>query len=186
LSTLGQPDPGITFFVDRTHQGKRFLALLREANVSIEPHNLHFAKTLEDHIWIPDVSRRGWVIISGDKRIESGINRVAVMESAAKVFVLSETNSRSIYWGAAFITGLSAILRCIQENNGPFFVDVDRDASQHVGFPRFMGHGGPIYKGPDAISTGVVVEQQNESGPRDPNGKRYDVASQPRLHFPEN
>jgi PIN like domain len=185
LSTLGQPDPNPTFFVDRTHQGKRFLALLREANISIEAHNIHFAKTLEDHIWIPDVTKRGWVIISGDKRLEGGINRVAVIDSAAKVLILSETNSRSIYWGAAFITGLSAILRCVRENNGPFFVDVNRDASQHVGYPRFMAHGGPIYKRPDAVSTGLVVEQQQkELGSGDSQPTRDDTIQ--RRLFSEN
>jgi len=173
--------------VDRTHQGKRFLALLREANVSIEAHNQHFKKTEDDHIWIPDVTNRGWVIISGDKKIESGINRVAVIDSAAKVFILSDTNSRSIYWGASFIAGLRAIIRRVKENNGPFFVDVDRECFTHIGTPRFEGHGGPIYKEPDAVSMGIALEAPEEPGKLMlTEGTPDPGAKQTFINYPEN
>ncbi len=157
------------------------MALLREVDVAIEPHNLHFAKTLDDHIWIPEVARRGWAIISGDKRIESGINRVAVVESAAKVFILSETNSRPIFWGAAFITGLNAILRCVQNNNGPFFADISRDSAHHVGYPRFAAHGGPIHREADLD---VPVEREEKQIVQIKESSRTE--RQPEFNFPQD
>jgi hypothetical protein len=182
-----QPNQDITFFVDRTHQGKRFLALLREANVAIEPHNQHFKKTEDDHIWIPEVTRRGWIIISGDKHIEAGINRVAVIDSAAKVFILSDTNSRPIFWGAAFLAGLRSIIRRVQENNGPFFVDVDRECFSHVSHPRFVAHGGPIYQEPDALSMGLTIETPATIEPvQITDGVAEATELQMEMNYPEN
>jgi hypothetical protein len=159
--------------------------MLEDAQLSIEPHRDHFDKTMDDHLWIPEVAGRGWIIISGDKRLESGINRVAVIESAAKVFVLSDTNSRPIYWGSAFINGLTTILRRVEDNSGPFFVDVLRDASQHVGYPRFLASGGPHQRDyADTVQPQSEVDSKPPSAPKDRmDASRYLLARQRMLDF---
>lgn len=56
-------------------------------------HDKHFPKDEKDHVWIPVVAARGWLIISCDKRIKSwraegGLGRAAAVESRAKMFFM--------------------------------------------------------------------------------------------------
>jgi predicted nuclease of predicted toxin-antitoxin system len=54
-----------TFFVDRC-LGKTVAERLRQAGAQIEIHDSHFAQDAADDDWIPEVSRRGWVILTKD------------------------------------------------------------------------------------------------------------------------
>lgn len=72
-STKQQPDP--TFFADR-NLGKEFVRLLRAAGFKVESHHDLYPendteKEETDAHWIAEVSRRHWVILTGDKAIGS-------------------------------------------------------------------------------------------------------------------
>ena len=57
-----------TFFVDRS-LGKQVGRRLREAGATVELHDDHFEETTKDSVWTPDVTARGWVILTKDKNI---------------------------------------------------------------------------------------------------------------------
>lgn len=98
-------------------------------------------------MWIADCASRGWTIISGDKGIEyDGVNRRAVIDAKAKVFILADTTSRTIEWASALVIARHKILRIAAENNGPFYCDIEKAKDDHVGKPRFQDGGGPIPK----------------------------------------
>jgi len=59
----------ITFFIDRC-LGKRFiLEKLKSAGISIEIHDDHFAQDAQDVDWMPEVGKKGWVILTKDNKI---------------------------------------------------------------------------------------------------------------------
>jgi hypothetical protein len=66
----------VVFFLDRSI-GKNIVArALREHGARIEPHDDHFERNTEEPRWIAEVSRRGWAIITKDRRTAgSGIVR---------------------------------------------------------------------------------------------------------------
>jgi hypothetical protein len=145
--------------LDATHQAKITAKLLCDAGVSVEVHKRYFLADAPDPEWIADCTHRGWAIISGDKGIEyDGVNRQAVATSRAKVFILSDTNSRCVDWAASLVIARHTILNLVENNEGPFYCTVDKAKDDHVGNVRFLEGGGPKAKA-------VIVESQVAAAP---------------------
>ena len=134
----------------------------------VEAHYKHFDPEAPDDEWIPKCVANGWIIITGDKAIETDpINLKAVEESGAKVFITADTNSKAEEWAAAIIVGRRKLARIVEYNNGAFCVDVDKHATNHVSPERYKGGGGPkpkeqspIPQLPEEISSAAVTEPE--------------------------
>jgi hypothetical protein len=123
---------------------------LQALGMSIEIHRDHFPQDEDDHLWIPVCAEKGWAIISGDKGIEkAALNAQAVIDSHAKVFILTDANMKGIEWAAAIIAGRHRMQKIIDENDGPFYVTVGKSYESHVGRLRFVGSGGPKIREPE-------------------------------------
>jgi hypothetical protein len=86
-----------------------------------------------DPTWITKCSAKNWVAISGDKRLETNIeNRKAIIDAKCKVFLLEDSNSLPEEWAAAVICGRYKIEDIIRNESGPFFVNIARNARNHV------------------------------------------------------
>jgi len=60
----------------------------------VEIHNTYFVHDEDDDKWIPEVSARKWVILSGDKRLSvEPLSKEAVRSSNAQVLLVTDTNS---------------------------------------------------------------------------------------------
>jgi hypothetical protein len=166
-NTSKQPEEPI-YFVDRNLGRKRLPNLLKKVGMKIEVLHSYFPAETPDDEWIPQVVAKGWVILTGDKAIETDpINLKAVEDSAAKVFITADTNSKAEEWAAALIVGRRKLARVAEYNNGAFFVDVDKHATSHVSPERYKGAGGPkpreenpIPQPPDEIVGAAVTEPQ--------------------------
>jgi hypothetical protein len=114
-------------------------------DISVEVHKRYYLPAAPDPEWIADATHRGWVIISGDKGIrEDGINRHAVIKACAKVFLLTDTESRGAEWAASLVMARHKILKIAAENSGPFYCVVDKGHDNHVRKPEFFEGGGPL------------------------------------------
>ena len=81
-------------FIDRSLGAKRLPDFLRRLGFEVEIHKDHFKQEEDDHNWIPPVVGRGWIILSGDKRLSKDAeNLAAVKSSKAQVLLVSDTNS---------------------------------------------------------------------------------------------
>jgi hypothetical protein len=70
------------------------------------------------------------VIVTGDKAIETDpINRQAVIDFKAKVFLLEENNSRAVEWASAIIVCRRRLVAVAHENEGPFFASVRKNSN---------------------------------------------------------
>jgi hypothetical protein len=133
--------------LDRTHQSKVTAKLLRDLDVSIEVHKRHYLPATPDPDWITDATEKGWAIISGDKGIElDGVNRQAVSKVGARVFLLTDTESRGAEWAASLVMARHKIQRIANGNRGPFYCTVGKGNDHHVKDLRFLPGGGPIGK----------------------------------------
>jgi predicted nuclease of predicted toxin-antitoxin system len=109
-----------TLFVDRS-LGKRVGKRLREAGAAVELHDDHFAQTTEDSVWIPDVTARGWVILTKDKSIRRPRGeREDVLLAAAKVFTLTSGNMSGDEMADLFVERLADIERIAGSQTPPF------------------------------------------------------------------
>lgn len=157
--------------------------LLRDLDVSVEVHKRHYLPAAPDPEWIADATRRGWAIISGDKGIrEDGVNRHAVIKARAKVFILSDTESRGAEWAASLVMARLKILRIAEENNGPFFCIVEKGKDHHVHKPEFFEEGGPIPK-PASMSESQIASPDSDDTGKNPTPTV--LSKQEKLLFPE-
>jgi hypothetical protein len=147
--------------------------------VSVEVHKRHYLPATPDPEWIADAANKGWIIISGDKGIrEDGINRYAVLKSGAKVFLLSDTESRGAEWAASLVMARHKILKTAAQNRGPFYCVVEKGSDHHVRKPEFFEGGGPLPEPAPILESQVSVPSQ---GGLTDNG---DPAVQGKIQFP--
>jgi PIN like domain len=53
-----------TFFIDRCLGNRLIAETLRSVGVHIEIHDDHFGKNAQDVDWIPEIGKRGWVVLT--------------------------------------------------------------------------------------------------------------------------
>lgn len=83
-------DQSITFFIDRC-LGKKFIVeTLKNAGISIEIHDDHFAPDAQDVDWMAQVGKKGWVVLTKDARIgRNSLEKIAVASAHIKMFTLA-------------------------------------------------------------------------------------------------
>jgi len=92
--------------------------LLRNAGLRIVCHSDEFKDDMTpDPVWIERCAQKEWVIVTGDKAIETDpTNRQAVIDFKAKVFLLDENNSRAVEWASAIIVGRRKLVDLVHKN----------------------------------------------------------------------
>ncbi len=183
ISNNSQPSTSITLLLDRTHQSKVTAKLLRDLDVSVEVHKRHYLPASPDPEWIADAAQKGWAIISGDKGIEfDGVNRYAVVNSGAKVFLLTDTESRGAEWAASLVMARHKILRIARDNRGPFYCTVEKGNDSHVRNLRFMEGGGPLPKATQILESQIAAPENAD----ETTTASSPVEIQTELEFPKN
>lgn len=95
-------------------------------------------ESVQDPTWIELCGKKGWIAISGDKRLEKNVENVtAIIKHKVKVFILSDTNSLPEEWAAAVTVGQEKIISVVNKNDGPFFSTIQRCSRSHVSHARF-------------------------------------------------
>jgi predicted nuclease of predicted toxin-antitoxin system len=114
-----------TFFIDRA-LGKNLVAnALRNAGALVEVHDDHFAPDAPDTDWLPEVSQRGWIVLTRDARIGLNIlEQVAIASSEARVFVVSIDNATGDDMAKALTQALPKMERLTQSHRAPFIAKV--------------------------------------------------------------
>jgi predicted nuclease of predicted toxin-antitoxin system len=117
-----------TFFIDRCLGNKLIVETLRAAGVSVEIHDDHFGKNTQDVDWIPEVGRKGWIILTKDARIgKNQIERLAVADARVRMFVLVSQNLSGVDMANIFVTAIPTMEKFISQNFAPFIAKVERD-----------------------------------------------------------
>ena len=80
-----------TFFIDRA-LGRKYVAdALRNAGAKVEVHEDHFLPDAPDTEWLPEVSQRGWLILTKDDAIGRNIlEQVAIANVRQQIELLQE------------------------------------------------------------------------------------------------
>jgi predicted nuclease of predicted toxin-antitoxin system len=116
------------FFIDRCLGNKLIVETLRTAGVSVEIHDDHFGKNTQDVDWIPEIGRRGWIILTKDARIgKNQIERLAVADARVRMFVLVSQNLSGADMANIFVTAIPTMENFIAYNLAPFIAKVERD-----------------------------------------------------------
>jgi hypothetical protein len=104
---------------------------LREAGAEVRVHSDHFAHDERDDVWLPEVARHGWAILTKDKAIRRRpIEKQALIRSGARAFVLSSGNMRGQDMADVLVKHLRRMERVVHRTNPPFVAVVHRTSVQ--------------------------------------------------------
>ncbi|MDY6937275.1 MAG: hypothetical protein SWY16_06375 [Cyanobacteriota bacterium] len=118
----------IIFFVDRSLGKTHVVKALREIGESVEAHDDHFDRAEADSVWLQAVAARDWVVLTADKRIAyRRLERMAIEQARAKVFVLVSGNLSGPEMAAIFAKAVTAIKRFTWQTAAPFIAKVYKD-----------------------------------------------------------
>jgi hypothetical protein len=113
---------------NRCLRNKLIVETLRAVGVSVEIHDDHFGKNTQDIDWIPEISRRGWIIFTKDARIgKNQIERLVVANARVRMFVLVSQNLSGADMANIFVTAIPTMEKFIAHNLAPFIAKIDRD-----------------------------------------------------------
>ena len=103
---------------------------LKAAGCRVEIMTDHFEQDCADTEWLPEVGRRGWIILSKDKNLRHNhIEIVALLKSGAPAFLLTSGDLTGDAMAEAFVTALPHMQRMSQKFSPPFIAQVSRSGS---------------------------------------------------------
>lgn len=113
-----------TFFLDRALESHSLRDGLRQLGAKVELHRDHFAEGAKDSDWLPEVAKRGWVILSTDQF--NYLEREAIRNAGGRAFLLvhgSLTGKEQV----AIMTGaMRRMLRILKSNPAPCIARIYR------------------------------------------------------------
>ena len=100
---------------------------LAGAGVCVEPHGKHFRHDAPDTEWLSEVGRRGWVVLTKDKRIRyNPLEKQALLAAGVRAFFLTCGDMSGPDMAALFVRHLPAIERIARKAPGPVIALVSR------------------------------------------------------------
>ena len=117
----------LTFFLD--HQIGRYVVakMLCAAGARVEVHLEHFAGNTPDHEWIPEVGRRGWVLITKDQNIRHNpIERAAYTAAKLRGFIVTGKDMNGNELGDLLVRCLGGMVRRTAARIGPLLFTISR------------------------------------------------------------
>lgn len=116
----------MVYFVDRSLGRKKVPEALRCAGATVEVHDDHFPNSTPDQIWLKEVGRRGWIVLTADKRIRyRSLERDALLAAGVQAFVLTSIPGPEM--GAIFVAALRRMeAMCASHGSRPFIAKVSR------------------------------------------------------------
>lgn len=99
----------------------------------IEIHTDHFPEEAPDAQWLPEVGRRGWVILTKDRHLLTNqLEIIALLRSGAAAFVLRAADMTGDEMAAAFVAALPTIETFLAKFPRPFLATVTRSGNVSI------------------------------------------------------
>lgn len=117
MSSVGPPE----FFLDRS-LGKSTARLLREEGLVVHLIADHYeddAQNVPDEQWITNGCRRGWVLLTKDKRIRYRTGELAALDG--HLFCLVGGNATVAEMAGRLVTAVPAITRAVHRHPAGFW-----------------------------------------------------------------
>ncbi len=131
----GPPDEPV-FCIDEA-LGKRVVPdALRTAGVRVELLIDHHPRGTADALWLPDIGRRGWVVLTKDKNMKRRpAEQLAVVRNGVRAFSLTTGDLTGPEMADAFLRAMPSIRRLLRRHPGPFIASVTRAGRVEIVYP---------------------------------------------------
>lgn len=115
------------YFLDRNLGRHKVAGALRGLGWAVEIHDDHFDQDAPDVEWIGDVSDRGWVVLTRDKRLRKNADEVALIRAArGRVFILGRADITADEAVERFRSHKRRIETIASEEPAPFVASVSK------------------------------------------------------------
>ncbi len=139
MSSSGAP-PDLTFVLDEALGRNIVAGALRAAGLRIEILTDHYAAGTPDAVWLPEIGRRGWVLLTKDKRIRSRpAEVVALIAGDVRAFCLTGGEMRGEAMARAFLAAMPRIRSLVDAHAGPLVATVSPAGAVTVLWPDLPG-----------------------------------------------
>ncbi len=131
-NSTSKPLEDIEIFIDRS-LGKKIAVPLIEAGAIVHLHDDYFPQNTEDHVWLSEVGKRGWLVITKDQWIRRRpIERDAFLNAGLKVFCFMSANVPFSEVADALAKALPLIKKLSESTPPPFIAGIYKDASVRI------------------------------------------------------
>ena len=107
-----------TFFLDRASESIALYNALTAQGAQVEMHRRHYADSVDDKVWLPEVASKGWVIISQNQFNE--LERLALRNAGGRAFLIVHGDMKAEEEAGMIIAALPKMLRILKANQPPF------------------------------------------------------------------
>jgi len=122
---LSRPLPDLTLFLDENFGTTTVADTLRKAEIKVEVLADHFTPGTPDETWLPQVGKRGWVVVTKDKRIRHRqVEREALLGAGVTSFVLSSGEIDAKAMAAILIATYPRMRKLVRDYEPPFIATV--------------------------------------------------------------
>lgn len=116
---------GFSLYLDESVDGETLAAALVAAHIKVERATRNFSRGTPDEVWLPEVGRRGWIVLTRDKRIRyRTLERVALTAAAVRAFVFTGGNVGAKETAAILVQACRAIDRICRAEQPPFIYHI--------------------------------------------------------------
>lgn len=133
----GKPPDEPVFCIDEALGGTIVAAALRAAGLRVERLIDHHASGTEDAVWLPDVGRRGWVVLTKDKRMRFRLTeQIAIVKHGVRAFALTSGNMKATEMAASFLAAVPKMKRLLARTSHPFVAAVTKSGDVALVYPK--------------------------------------------------
>lgn len=131
-----RPLDSLEIFVDRS-LGKKIALPLIEAGATVHLHDDRFEQNVEDQVWLAEVGKRGWLVLTKDQWIRRRpLEREALLAANLKAFCFMSGSVAFSEMAEVFVRALPAIRKIADTTPPPFIAGIYKDASVRVILPK--------------------------------------------------
>ena len=118
----------LVIFLDENHcRNRHVIRVLENEGIRCEKHLDYFAPGTEDTIWLPDIGRRGWCLLTTDARIRrNSLEKHAVRENEVRMFYFSRNDLSGPDLGQAVQAAIPRIRKLVATQPPPFTASINK------------------------------------------------------------
>lgn len=136
-SAASSTPPEPVFFLDRSLGKHKVANALRDAGARVEIHDEHFPPNARDADWLPEVGKRGWIVLTKDDRIRYRKHeRDALLSGGVRAFALTNRNLSGDEMGEIFVEKLAKMKKLALGARSGFVATVNRTSVRVVAKPE--------------------------------------------------
>ena len=124
----------LVIFLDENHcRNQKLIAALEARSIACEKHLDHFPAGTEDVVWLPEIGRRSWCLLTSDARIRwNHLEKEAVRTNGVRMFYFTSNNLSGQEMSEALARALPAITSISQQQPAPFIASISKSGSVTV------------------------------------------------------